>query len=105
MTKKRRRPIHLHVMVSEAEHGHDFHEMLFQTWQNPVWHAWHVGGAEYQYHCHSKATSRKGPAFQESWNRWLACGPQLDAMDPSTHLLRLTGRAQIPDMSQQYIHE
>lgn len=22
-----------------------------------------------------KATSRKGPAFQESWNRWLACGP------------------------------
>ena len=27
-----------------------------------------------------KATSRKGPAFQESWNRWLACGPQLDAM-------------------------
>ena len=27
-----------------------------------------------------KATSRKGPAFQESWNRWLACGPQLDEM-------------------------
>lgn len=27
-----------------------------------------------------KATSRKGPAFQESWNRWLACGPQLDDM-------------------------
>ncbi len=27
-----------------------------------------------------KATGRKGPAFQESWNRWLACGPQLDDM-------------------------
>lgn len=39
-------------------HARDFSERTrfsrnaFQTWQNPVWHAWHVGGAEYQYHCH-----------------------------------------------------